>query len=64
MSRGLAVAEGFELPLSAVTETFGILAVKRAGKSNAAVVIAEEMYAAGIPWVTSIPTSGCSRRST
>ena len=34
-----------------VTETIGILAVKRAGKSNAAVVMAEAMYDAGIPWV-------------
>ena len=28
-----------------------MLAVRRAGKSNAAVVIAEEMYDAGLPWV-------------
>jgi hypothetical protein len=31
--------------LDAVTETFGILAKKGAGKSNAAVVMAEQMHA-------------------
>lgn len=51
----LNVGRGFTLPLKAATETMGILAVKRAGKSNAAVVIAEEMYAAGIPWVAIDP---------
>lgn len=49
------VATGFDLPLQAATETFGILAVRRAGKSNAGVVIAEAMYDAGIPWVAIDP---------
>lgn len=51
----LHIAPDFELPLDAVTETFAILAVKRAGKSNAAVVMAEEMYDAGVPWVAVDP---------
>lgn len=51
----LHIAPGFALPLDAVTETFAILAVKRAGKSNAAVVMAEQMYDAGIPWVAIDP---------
>lgn len=51
----LHVAPSFDLPLEAVTETLAILAVKRAGKSNAAVVIAEEMYDAGVPWVAIDP---------
>ena len=51
----LRIAPGFTLPLEAATETFAILAVKRAGKSNAAVVMAEEMYDAGIPWVAVDP---------
>lgn len=38
-----------------MTETFAILAKRRAGKSNAAVVMAEEMYAAGLPWVAVDP---------
>ena len=51
----LHVAPGFALPLEAATETFAILAVKRAGNSNAAVVMAEEMYDAGVPWVAIDP---------
>lgn len=51
----MKVATGFDLPLQAATETFGILAVRRAGKSNAGVVIAEAMYDAGIPWVAIDP---------
>lgn len=46
----LAVAEGFSLPDEIVTSSSAILAVKRAGKSNAAVVMAEAMYDAGLPW--------------
>lgn len=52
---GLRIAPTLELPLDAVTETFGILAKKGAGKSNAAVVMAEEMYDAGVPWVAIDP---------
>jgi len=52
---GLRLARNFMLPLDAITETFGILAVKRAGKSNTAVVIAEEMYYADLPWVAIDP---------
>lgn len=55
MTSGLAIAEDLELPIDAVTETFGILAKKGAGKSNAAVVMAEEMHAAGVPWVAIDP---------
>lgn len=51
----LRVAPDLALPLDAATETFGILAKKGAGKSNAAVVLAEEMYGAGIPWVAVDP---------
>lgn len=52
---GLAIAPEISLPVDAATETFGILAKKGAGKSNAAVVMAEEMHAAGIPWVAIDP---------
>ncbi len=51
----LAISPELQLPVSAVTETFGILAVKRAGKSNAGVVMAEEMFDAGLPWVAIDP---------
>lgn len=51
----LRLAPAFTLPVDAVTETFAILAVKRAGKSNAAVVMAEEMYDAAVPWVAIDP---------
>lgn len=52
---GLQISEDLELPLDAATETFGILAKKGAGKSNAAVVMAEQMHHAGIPWVAIDP---------
>jgi hypothetical protein len=42
-------------PLDAATQTFALLAVRRAGKSNAAAVLAEEMHAAGLPWVAIDP---------
>jgi len=51
----LRISPDLALPIDAVTETFAILAVKRAGKSNAAVVMAEEMYDAGVPWVAVDP---------
>lgn len=51
----LRFADDFTVPLDAVTETFAILAKRRAGKSNAAVVMAEEMYGAGLPWVAVDP---------
>src|SRR3954451_22950311 len=52
---GLQIAPGLTFPVDAVTENFAILAVKRDGKSNAAVVMAEEMYDAGVPWVAIDP---------
>jgi len=55
MTRQLAISPELSLPAAAVTETFGILAVKRAGKSNAGVVMAEEMFDAGLPWVAIDP---------
>jgi len=51
----LQVSPELALPLQAVTETFGILAIKRVGKSNAGVVMAEEMYDAGLRWVAIDP---------
>lgn len=51
----LNVAPGLALPADAVTQSFALLAVRRAGKSNAAAVIAEEMHAAGLPWVAIDP---------
>ena len=48
-------AGGFQLPLDAITETFGILAVRGAGKSNTGAVMAEEMHKAGLPFVVIDP---------
>jgi predicted transcriptional regulator len=55
MSAKLRLAEGLTLPPEAVTETFGILAVRGAGKSNAAAVMAEEMFKAKLPFVVVDP---------
>ncbi len=42
-------------PPSVATQTIGILAKRGAGKSNTAAVLAEEMYAAGIPFIVIDP---------
>lgn len=55
MKKLLEIADGLSLPLEFITETFGILAMRGAGKSNTAVRIAEQMYAAGLPFVTIDP---------
>lgn len=53
---GLVVGtDGFTLPIEAATGTHGILATKGAGKSNAAVVMAEALWDAGVPWVAIDP---------
>ena len=49
--RTLHVAKGLSLPLDAVTQTFGILARKGAGKTYTAAVFAEELIGAGLPVV-------------
>lgn len=51
----LTLAKALHLPLDAVSRTFGILAVRGAGKSNTAAVMAEEMFAAGLPFVVIDP---------
>lgn len=51
----LQLAPGLSLPLDFVSRTAGILAVRGAGKSNTAAVMAEEMFAAGLPFVVIDP---------
>lgn len=51
----LQISPNLSLPVEAVTQTFGILAMRGAGKSNAAVVVAEEMFRAGLHWVAIDP---------
>lgn len=51
----LNLSESLTLPGDAVTQTFGILSVRGAGKTNTAVVMAEEMYAAALPFVVVDP---------
>lgn len=55
MTKGLALADDLTLPLDAATRRMAILAMSGAGKSNLAVVLAEQMHAAGIPWVAIDP---------
>lgn len=55
MTRRLRISDDLTLPLEAVTEPMGMLAARRAGKSNAAVVLAEEMFDAGLHWVAIDP---------
>jgi hypothetical protein len=51
----LRLGKGFTLPDQAVTQTFGILAKRGAGKSNTAAVMAEEMFEARLPFVVIDP---------
>jgi hypothetical protein len=51
----LQISPDFSLPLEAATRRMAILAMSGAGKSNAAVVLAEQMFDAGIPWVAVDP---------
>ncbi len=58
MTRSLSlskVANDLTLPLDAVTRTFAVLAGRGAGKSNLAAVMAEEMFAHGLPFVAIDP---------
>lgn len=55
MGAKLHISDTLTLPAEAVTHTFGLLAMRGAGKSNAAVVMAEEMYDAGLHWVAIDP---------
>ena len=55
MTTSLRIGPDLILPLDAVTQTFGILAVRGAGKSNLGAVMAEEMFAAGLPFVAVDP---------
>jgi hypothetical protein len=51
----LVLGPAFTIPAEAVTQTFALLAVRRAGKSNAAAVLAEELFAAKLPFVVIDP---------
>ena len=51
----LRIAPNFSLPPEAVTETFAFLAKRGGGKSNSAVVMAEEMLRLGHQWVAIDP---------
>lgn len=51
----LRVSEELCLPSDAVTRRMAILAMSGAGKSNAAVVVAEQMHDAGMQWVAIDP---------
>lgn len=51
----LKIGDGVELPDNAVTETIAMLAKRGMGKSNAAVVLAEEMWDHGAQWVAIDP---------
>jgi hypothetical protein len=55
MSKDLRLSADVTLPLDAITQTFGVLAMRGAGKSNTAAVMAEEMFAAGLPFVVIDP---------
>lgn len=51
----LRLSADLSLPLDAATRRMAVLAMSGAGKSNLAVVMAERMYEAGIPWVAIDP---------
>lgn len=55
MIKKLKLSDTLALPRDAITQTFGVLAVRGAGKSNVAAVMAEEMFAAKLPFVVIDP---------
>lgn len=55
MTTKLRLSTELALPLEAATRRLAILAMSGAGKSNVAVVMAEQMFDAGIPWVAIDP---------
>jgi uncharacterized protein len=56
MGKRLHISDDLSLTTDAVTNTTFILARRRVGKTYTASVIAEEMVAAGLPWVALDPT--------
>lgn len=54
-AKTLQLGSDFSLPYDAISETFAILAIRGAGKSNTAAVMAEAMFAAGLPFVVVDP---------
>lgn len=55
MTDALHVAKNLDLPAEIAVQKQAILAMSGAGKSNTAVVLAEELHDAGIPWVAVDP---------
>lgn len=55
MMRHLQIGADLVLPREAVTETFGYLAARGAGKTNASRVVAEAFFDAGLPFVAVDP---------
>lgn len=60
MKKTLRISDALALPDTSVTATFGLLAVRGAGKSNAGAVMFEEMFAAGLPCVAVDPVGAWS----
>jgi len=54
--RALHIAPGLSLPPSVVTQTIGVLGIRGSGKSNAAAVLIEHLFAAGLPFCVVDPT--------
>lgn len=54
-ARELRLSPRFALPLELVTQRNALLAMSGAGKSNFAVVLAEEMTRCGVPWLAIDP---------
>lgn len=52
----LHISDELALPADFITQTAGILAIRGAGKSNLAAVLAEQMFAAKLPFVVIDPT--------
>ena len=52
---GLHISPTLDLDEDFATESIGIVGIRGSGKSNTGVVLAEEMYDAGIPWAAIDP---------
>jgi hypothetical protein len=51
----LQVSDQLTLPADAVTRAFAVLAMRGGGKTTVGIVLAEEMFRAGLPWVAIDP---------
>lgn len=59
MTRRLRIADDFSISIEAVTQTFGVLAKRGAGKTYTAMVLVEELLKASAQVIVADPIGVC-----